>query len=243
VPYGPGEDVDVGWAAGGDTAGTVVVVGEGAFGSVVVVVDEGDLGDVGGAVGMVVVVVVVVVGGTTGHPVGVIDSVVWAAGAVATTVPPWLAPTTVAPLRSEPPGRAMTATPELGVMASTVAPPDDSCTEATPLPTQAATQPTGAPSMVPNDPTPRTSTVSSAGVVVGRATDALATALPVESSTTSCPHPATGTGGTVVGGPTVVPGPDPICPPGRVMGAFPATPEDAPPLPVVVPPPTVPTGA
>jgi hypothetical protein len=118
-------------------------------------------------------------------------------------------------------------------MASTAVPPDDSWTDATPLPTQTATQPTGAPSAVPKEPTPRGSTVSGEGnAMVGRGTEPLPTALSVDSSITNCPHSAVGWDGTVPA--------DPVDWVGRVSGVPTAVPDDAASPADALPPPVAP---
>jgi hypothetical protein len=180
--------------------------------------------------------VVVVDGGLVGKVVQPIEASgpdAWSAGNVATVVPLWSTPTTIAPVSLGSPATASTTMPELGAMASTRVPPDDRWTDATPLPTHTATQPAGAPSSVPKEPTPRISTVSGEGAaVVGRGTEPLPTALSVDSSTTNCPHSAVGWGGTVPAVPDPVV-PDPAGWEGRVSGVPTAAPDETSPPPAV----------
>ena len=77
------------------------------------------------------------------------------------------------------------------------------------------------------------------GAVVGRSTEPLPTASPVDSSTTSCPHPVVvGDGAVPVGTVPVLPDPDPVLPDpagcvGPVTGVPTAPPAEAPAPPVV----------
>ena len=178
---------------------------------------------------------VVVVGDTAAHPVGRPEAGTWPAGTVATLAPPASTPVSVTPAIVGSPGTAITAMPALGAMVSTTVPPLDARTDATPLPVHTATQPTGAPSTVPKEPAPRISTESGDGAApVGRRTDPVPTARSVDSSTTSCPHVAAGTTGTVPvvpdpGEPLLVPeDPDVLPAPVVVVAVVPADPEPDP---------------
>jgi hypothetical protein len=136
--------------------------------------------------------------------------------------------------------------PELGAIVSTSVVPVNRFTDATSLPPLTATQPTGAPSSVPKEPVPRISRASGDGAVLGRGTETIATALSVDNSMITWPHPATDGGVTVLAVPVVlvvVVVVDPEETGGRVWGVTPPEPVEALPLASPLTLPAVPPGA